>query len=191
MGEFLGLLYQISGSLDSENLKNLKFLCGDDIRKKELENISSGTDLFKNLMEKGKISIDNTDFLRLLLTKIKREDLLEKLDNFEKYGSGEQVDLPDAEEIERLETAFEVICDNLGKQWKMFARKIGVSDARLDQIQDRHPCDMREQIRQVLKTWQKVQGNDANAAELIRKLRDCRLNLVADTVDEQLRTMQN
>ncbi|RXM28860.1 FAS-associated death domain protein [Acipenser ruthenus] len=130
-------------------------------------------------MEKGKISIDNTGFLRLLLTKIKREDLLEKLDNFEKYGS------------ERLETAFEVICDNLGKQWKMFARKIGVSDARLDQIQDRHPCDMREQIRQVLKTWQKVQGNDANAAELIRKLRDCRLNLVADTVDEQLRTMQN
>ncbi|KAK6472545.1 FAS-associated death domain protein [Huso huso] len=191
MGEFLGLLYQISGSLDSENLKNLKFLCGDDIRKKELENISSGTDLFKNLMEKGKISIDNTGFLRLLLTKIKREDLLEKLDNFEKYGSSEQVGLPDAEEIERLETAFEVICDNLGKQWKMFARKIGVSDARLDQIQDRYPCDMREQIRQVLKTWQKVQGNNANAAELIRKLRDCRLNLVADNVDEQLRTMQN
>ncbi|MGH0154951.1 UNVERIFIED_CONTAM: hypothetical protein FKN15_071134 [Acipenser sinensis] len=139
----------------------------------------------------GKISIDNTGFLRLLLTKIKREDLLEKLDNFEKYGSCERDDLPDAKEIERLETAFEVICDNLGKQWKMFARKIGVSDARLDQIQDRHPCDMREQIRQVLKTWQKVQGNNANAAELIRKLRDCRLNLVADNVDEQLKTMQN
>ncbi|MBN3284756.1 FADD protein, partial [Polyodon spathula] len=93
--EFLGLLCQISGSLDSENLKNLKFLCGDDIRKKELENISNGTDLFKNLMEKGKISADNAGFLRLLLTNIKRKDLLEKLDNFEKYGSGEQDDVPD------------------------------------------------------------------------------------------------
>ncbi|XP_033914047.3 FAS-associated death domain protein-like [Acipenser ruthenus] len=191
MGEFLGLLYQISGSLDSENLKNLKFLCGEDIRKKELEKISSGTDLFKNLMEKGKISVDNTRFLRFLLTNIKREDLLEKLENFEKYGSGERDDLPDAKEIERLETAFEVICDNLGKPWKMFARKIGVSDARLDQIQDRHPRDMREQIRQVLKAWQKVQGKDAKAADLIKKLRDCGLNLVADNVDKQLRTTQN
>ncbi|KAK6472981.1 FAS-associated death domain protein-like [Huso huso] len=191
MGEFLGLLYQISGSLDSENLKNLKFLCGEDIRKKELEKISSGTDLFKNLMEKGKISVDNTGFLRFLLTNIKREDLLEKLENFEKYGSGERDDLPDAEEVERLETAFEVICDNLGKPWKMFARKIGVSDAKLDQIQDRHPRDMREQIRQVLKAWQKLQGKDAKAAELIKKLRDCGLNLVADNVDKQLRTMQN
>ncbi|KAK1159677.1 FAS-associated death domain protein-like [Acipenser oxyrinchus oxyrinchus] len=191
MGEFLGLLYQISRSLDSENLKNLKFLCGRDIGKKELEKISSGTDLFKNLMEQEKISIDNTGFLRFLLTSIKREDLLEKLENFEKYGSGERDDLPDALEIERLETAFEVICDNLGKQWKMFARKIGVSDAKLDQIQDRHPRDMREQIRQVLKAWQKVQGKDAKAAELIEKLRDCRLNLVADNVDKQLRTMHN
>ncbi|MBN3285460.1 FADD protein, partial [Polyodon spathula] len=189
MTEFLGLLYQISGSLDSENLKNLKFLCGDDIRKKELEKISSGTDLFKNLMEKGKISADNTGFLRLLLTNIKREDLLQKLDNFEKYGSGQQDDLPDAAERERLETAFEVICDNLGKPWKMFARKIGVSDAKLDQIQDSHPRDMREQIRQVLKTWQKVRGKDARAAELVVKLRDCKLNLVADNVDERLRTM--
>ncbi|MGH0128696.1 UNVERIFIED_CONTAM: hypothetical protein FKN15_043739 [Acipenser sinensis] len=161
-----------------------------DIRKKELEKISSGTDLFRNLMEKGKISVDNTGFLRFLLTSIKREDLLEKLENFEKYGSGERDDLPDGKEIERLETAFEVICDNLGKPWKMFARKIGVSDAKLDQIQDRHPRDMREQIRQVLKAWQKVQGKDAKAAELIKKLRDCGLNLVADNVDKQLSTMQ-
>ncbi|KAG2462560.1 protein FADD [Polypterus senegalus] len=183
MSDLLSVLHDVSTGLTSANLDSLKFLCGDVIGKKKLEKVSSGTDLFQILLEMQLISSGNTAFVRDRLAKIKRMDLAEKLEGC-CLSSDAQIG---PEERDNLSLTFDAICDNLGRDWKKFARKIGVSDAKLYQIAMKHPYDMREQLMEALNEWKKTQGKDAKAASLIHGLRECNLNWTADKVDEALK----
>lgn len=98
MDTFASVLLRISDGLKKDNLEAMKFLCSDDIGKKKLEKVVNGIQLFQYLQEMQKIGVGNTQYLRTLLTNIKRPDLLEILYEFEKHGPGPQEDLPDAEE---------------------------------------------------------------------------------------------
>ncbi|NXM37543.1 FADD protein, partial [Gymnorhina tibicen] len=176
---FLSLLHSISSSLSDKELSSMKFLCRNNIRKRKLEAVQSGQELFSILMEQQEIARDNLEFLRKLLQQIDRGDLVARLVQFEEEEPHAPDDQPDAHE-----KPVPVICDNLGREWKKLMRELGMPEVKLDRIEAAHRFDLYEQLVQALREWQRWKGKDAKVADLIKALRSCSLNLVADRVEE-------
>lgn len=68
----------------------------------------------------------------------------------------------------------------------MLMRKLDFSDVRMERIMVAKPNNLREQLFQSLREWQKWKGKDAKVADLIKALRDCNMNLVADIAEQKL-----
>ena len=78
------LLTSLSQRLSKEDLKNLIFSCGDVIPRFAADNITTGTDLFRELKQRGHLGPSNYDFLRDRLEQVGRKDLASSLpDQFE------------------------------------------------------------------------------------------------------------
>ncbi|NWI50649.1 FADD protein, partial [Calyptomena viridis] len=123
---------------------------------------------------------DSLRFLRKLLEHIHRADLVARVDQFEEEGElGAPDDQPD--EHEKLN---DVICENIGREWKKLMRELGISEVTLDRIEAAHRFNLSEQLVQGLREWQKRKGKNAKVDELIKALRGCNLNLVADIAEE-------
>ncbi|NWV79616.1 FADD protein, partial [Dasyornis broadbenti] len=176
---FLSLLHSISSGLSDTELSAMKFLCRDKIRKRKLETVQSGRELFTILMEQQEIASDNLEFLRKLLQHIDRDDLVSQLKQFEEEEPHAPDDQPDVHEKRSA-----VICDHVGKEWKKLMRELGMPEVKLDRIWTAHRDDLNEQVVQALREWQRWKGKDAKVADLIKALRGCSLNLVADLVEE-------
>ncbi|NXR33391.1 FADD protein, partial [Zosterops hypoxanthus] len=173
------LLHSISSSLSVKELSEMKFLCRDKIGKRKLDSVQSGQELFDILMEQQAITKDNLELLKKLLQHIKRRDLLSQVMQFEEGGPQALEDQPDEHERSR-----DVICDNLGREWKRLMRELGMPEVKLDRIEEAYPRKLYEQLLQALREWQKWKGKDAKVADLIKALRACKLNFVADKVEE-------
>ncbi|NXE94357.1 FADD protein, partial [Menura novaehollandiae] len=176
---FLSLLHSISAGLSDPELSAVKFLCRDRISKRKLESVQSGRELFSILMEKQEIASDNLEFLKKLLEHIGRGDLVSQLRQFEEEELNAPDDQPDVHEKPN-----DVICDNVGREWKKLMRELGMPEVKLDRIEAAHRFNLCEQLVQALREWQKWKGKDAKVADLIKALRGCNLNLVADMVEE-------
>ncbi|XP_072448925.1 FAS-associated death domain protein isoform X3 [Chiloscyllium punctatum] len=176
---FAALLNNLSQSLSRDNVDSLKFLCREMIGKRRLEAMASGLQLFQQLEELNLLGPDNTDTLSGLLSAIQRHDLQQQLDAFQQRGQEPQADSGN------LNVAFDIICNELGNEWRMFARKLGHKEALLQQIEYKHPRNMREQIQQSLIEWQKREREQATVDKLLSALRSCKLNMVADSVEEE------
>lgn len=85
--EFKTVLLEISDQLSGDELDKLKYLCQEEIGKRRVEKIDSGTKLFVILTERGRLGADNTEFFGKLLTKIRRDDLSQKLNAFVNQSS--------------------------------------------------------------------------------------------------------
>lgn len=186
MTAFLDLLHTVSQKLKADDVKVLKFLCGDKIGKKKLETVESGTDLFSILLELNEISADNTVFLKQILSRTGRHDLEEEIKRFDDSGCHSSSEVLDQKERERLEIAYNVICENVGKNWKMLARKLKVPEAKIDSIMQANPYNLSEQLMQSLKYWQNSKGMEAKANDLLHVLKLCHMNLIADILMEEL-----
>ncbi|NXN19761.1 FADD protein, partial [Indicator maculatus] len=180
MDPFLSLLHSFSSSLTDRELSAMKFLCMDKIGKRKLEDVHTGGELFTILLEQQDITRYNVAFLEELLRNIKREDLLLKLKQFVDEG---EVKAPE-DQPDPHEKPMEVICDNVGRDWKMLMRKLDFCDVKMDRIVEANPRDLREQLVQSLREWQRWRGRDAKVADLITALRGCGMNLVADRVEQ-------
>ncbi|KFW09196.1 Protein FADD, partial [Fulmarus glacialis] len=176
MDPFLSLLHSFSSSLSDNELSSLKFLCRGKIGKRKLD----GGELFSILLEQQLIASDKVSFLEDLLESIKREDLVSQLKQFVEEG---EVNAPD-DQPDVHEKPIEVICENVGREWKMLMRKLGISEVQMDRIVAANPFNLQEQVVQSLRTWQKWKGKDAKVTDLIKALRGCNMNLVADRVEQ-------
>lgn len=65
-------------------------------------------------------------------------------------------------------------------------RELGMPEVKLDRIEAAHRFDLSEELVQALREWQRWKGKDAKVADLIKALRGCNLNLVADMVEEKI-----
>nr|XP_058924178.1 FAS-associated death domain protein isoform X2 [Kogia breviceps] len=140
MDPFLVLLHSVSASLSSSELTELKFLCQSRVGKRKLERVQSSLDLFTVLLEQNEMSPENTVLLRELLVSLRRQDLLRRLEDFEAGAAGEA-----APEERDLQAAFDIICDNVGKDWRKLARHLSVSDAKIEAIEEKYPRNLAEQ----------------------------------------------
>ncbi|XP_062433322.1 FAS-associated death domain protein [Rhea pennata] len=190
MDPFLTLLHSFSSSLSESELSDLKFLCQNKIGKRKLESVRSGRELFSLLLEQRDIAADDVGFLETLLRAVKREDLMVRLEQFVEGGEGNAADQPDVNEKRLQKAAIEVICENVGRDWKMLMRSLGFSEVRMDRIVSAYPFNLHEQLIQSLREWQKWKGKDAKVADLIKALRSCSMNLVADRVEQKLLQMK-
>ncbi|XP_072194288.1 FAS-associated death domain protein isoform X1 [Excalfactoria chinensis] len=174
MDPFLALLSSLSSSLSASELHELKFLCKDKIGKRKLESVESGRELFSFLMEQQLISSHDVDLLKRLFKTIKREDLVSRLTQFIEEGEASAPDeRPDINERRLQKVVIEVICENVGRDWKMLMRKLNLSDVKMDRIVAANPHDLREQLVQSLREWQKWKGKDAKRSGLHIRLLCC------------------
>lgn len=179
MDPFLVLLHSVSAGLSSSELTQVKFLCRDRVSKRKLELAQSGLDLFAVLLEQNELSAEDTVLLRELLGSLRREDLLRHLDDFERGAAGGA-----APEERELQAAIEIICDNVGKDWKRLARHLRVSDIKIEAIEEKYPRSLAEQVRELLRVWKSSTQEDAAVSRLVEALRGCQLNVVADLIEE-------
>lgn len=85
-----------------------------------------------------------------------------------------------------LQVAFDIVCDNVGRDWKRLARLLKLSEVKIDGIEERYPRSLSEQVRETLRVWKIAERENATVAKLVKALRMCQLNLVADLVEEAL-----
>lgn len=181
MDPFLVLLHSLSSSLSSNDLTDLKFLCRERVSKRKLERVQSGLDLFSVLLEQNDLERGRTELLRELLASLRRQDLLQRLEDFE-AGAAAAAAPGEAD----LRVAFDIVCDNVGRDWRRLARELKLSEAKIDGIEERYPRSLSERVRETLRAWKSAEKENASVAGLVRALRACRLNLVADLVEEAL-----
>ncbi|NWX58493.1 FADD protein, partial [Promerops cafer] len=179
VNRFLSLLHSISLGLSDAELSSMKFLSRDKIKKRKLEMVQSGRELFSILIEQQEIAADKLGFLRELLQRIDRGDLLSQVVQFE-----EEEPLAPDDEPDGHEKPVDTICANVGREWKKLMRELGMSEVKLDRIEAAHRYNLYEQLVQALREWQRWKGKDAKVADLIKALRGCNLNLVADMAEE-------
>ncbi|NWS50203.1 FADD protein, partial [Probosciger aterrimus] len=180
MDPFLILLHSFSARLSEAELSSLKFLLRGKIGKRKLEAAQNGGELFSILLEQQLITSDQVSFLECLFKNINRADLVEQLQQFVEEGEASASD----HQPDMHEKPFEVICENVGREWKMLVRKLGLPEVRMERIIVENPFSLHEQLFQSLRAWQKWKGKDAKVADLIKALRGCHMNLVADIVEQ-------
>ncbi|XP_055754930.1 FAS-associated death domain protein-like [Salvelinus fontinalis] len=180
------LLLKISGELVGDQLEKMKFLCINEIGKNRLEKMTSGLQLFMVLMERNKLGPDNTVFLVSLLRDIGRLDLADKFTNCESQYAGSPNYLPNDEEQAKLDIATEVITNQIGRKWRTYGRKLGLPEAKLDHITQKHPNNLEEQVVELLKEWRTMQKAEAKTDTLIKALRSCDKNYTADLIQTEL-----
>jgi hypothetical protein len=83
--EYKQMLLELDKSLNGEELKSLLFLCKDDVRKREKENVKRATDLWEILETREKLGPSNLTYLKQIIRGScnGRLDVMRIIENFE------------------------------------------------------------------------------------------------------------
>ena len=104
--EYYTQLIKISRVLSKDDLKNLIFACGDILPPAAADKVTTGTDLFRELKQRGQLGPSNYDYLREQLIVVGRDDLASMLPD-------DQIDVFDKENDE--DKTYFCCIDNPGK----------------------------------------------------------------------------
>nr|ACA30400.1 Fas-associated death domain protein [Branchiostoma belcheri]ACA30401.1 Fas-associated death domain protein [Branchiostoma belcheri] len=206
--EFKKCLNEIGKKLTDEQLESLKFLCSDFIGRKRQEEITRPLQLFQALEERDKLRFDNTGFLKEILRTEKREDLVKDIETFEAHlqhlctdsnptqtsgrltargGPQRQTSVP---QDARWRELFDIVENNLGRNWRQLARKLQLSETDIECISEDYSRRLREQGRQALLLWSD-RNEDARYTDLVTALRRCQLNDIGDQLERKIASWNN
>ena len=173
---FKALLLKISNKLSSDNLKDLKHLLKDEIPASKMEMATQGTDIFQALSERNLISQENIGLLKQLMDLIDRQDLAREITEYEEKGalfSGADKKIHTEADLNAV--MLRKLAAEVGKDWKMLARHLGLSEPDIEQIQHANMGDLHEASYKAIVHWQKNQGPKATVASLRRALTEMKL----------------
>jgi len=167
-------LHKVGQSITPDDLSAMKFMVADKIAKRKLEEIETALDLWEVLIEKEIVSPSNVAYIKTLLVNINRQDLVHLLEADFNCKQGENL----CEE-------FIFISQNIGRDWRILARRLGLSEADIEEAVEAHPKSLREQCNSALVCWQNRRPDEATRKVLISGLRRANNNLIADNLDNQ------
>ncbi|KAI8521454.1 hypothetical protein Bbelb_012080 [Branchiostoma belcheri] len=195
--EFKKCLNEIGKKLTDEQLESLKFLCSDFIGRKRQEEITRPLQLFQALEERDKLRFDNTGFLKEILRTEKREDLVKDIETFEARLQHLCTDSNPTQTSGRLTARgarwrelFDIVENNLGRNWRQLARKLQLSETDIECISEDYSRKLREQGRQALLLWSD-RNEDARYTDLVTALRRCQLNDIGDQLERKIASWNN
>ena len=84
ISKYRKFIFSLGQELSTENLSSLKYLLRDLLTTSQTEGINSPTDLFVLLEQRNELGSGNCHLLKDLLRQIKRQDLVRKLEDFER-----------------------------------------------------------------------------------------------------------
>ena len=84
ISKYRKFIFSLGQQLSTENLSSLKYLLRDLLTTNQTEGINSPTDLFVLLEQRNDLGSDNCHLLKDLLRQIKRQDLVRKVEDFER-----------------------------------------------------------------------------------------------------------
>ncbi|XP_030066354.1 caspase-8 [Microcaecilia unicolor] len=113
---FHDLLYNISEELDSNEIHALKFLCLDIISSKKQEGIRDAKDLFLKLQEKGLLEDGDRSFIKELLFRINRNDLLIRKLNTSKEEMNRELQVPGKAKITSYRHLLFQLSENISEE---------------------------------------------------------------------------
>ena len=86
-----------------------------------------------------------------------------------------------------INLAAEVIADHLGTNWRKLARKLGLSEVKIKNIDRRgQQMDLEEVAREVVREWRSGLRGEATVKDLLVALRECDQRLTAEKVEKKL-----
>lgn len=97
LSNYRKVMFSLGQEISTENLHSLRYLLRDLLTTKEIEDFDSPTDLFVFLEQRNELGSENFHLLKDLLAQINRQDLVRKLEDFEKKKLAERDRVVNAE----------------------------------------------------------------------------------------------
>ena len=85
--DFNSMLVDISKLLNDNDLKQMKFMCTDIIKRRDMEKVKTPLDLFTELQSREKLVRTDTVFLKKLLNKCEKQNAITVVKRFENPAS--------------------------------------------------------------------------------------------------------
>lgn len=170
-------LHKVGQCITPEDLASMKFMVADKIPRRKLEEIETALDLWEVLIEKELVAPTNVVYIKTLLGNINRQDLVHLLET--DFGSATQ-------HGDNLCEEFLYISQNIGRDWRVLVRRLGLTEADIEEAVEAHPRSLREQCNTALVCWQSKNPDDATRKVLLSGLRRANNNLIADNLDNLL-----
>ncbi|XP_073230003.1 uncharacterized protein [Porites lutea] len=173
MSSYRSLLLELSNSLTTADLRELKFLCGDVIPAGRLERINQGFELFSALEQLNMLSVENRDFLASKLIAVNRNDLRNKLLGIQGdpnaaglVPTGTAVMLPSNVNNRQVsETLLHDLVEDLSTSWKMLGRRLGIPEGAITNIDMEHRRVVEKGMA-MFAEWKRRRGEGATVGVL-------------------------
>jgi len=176
MSGFRMILNRISQNIRQDELSRMKFMCADHIPKRKMEDIVTPLNLWEVLMEKEIIGPMKVEFIENLLVQIDRLDLLDLFNDLRRTGL-------EGPGFQDLTEEMNYVAGNIGRDWRLLARQLKIRDPDIQQIEESNPRNLREQSYNSLRLWQSLEKESATRDVLVKALRKCNQNLLADNIE--------
>ncbi|XP_041365519.1 uncharacterized protein LOC121380654 isoform X2 [Gigantopelta aegis] len=83
-----------------------------------------------------------------------------------------------------LLAVFQKVSAELGSNWQRLALALGLLAKDIDHCVNRHHVDLQMQAYEMFSVWERKEGTLATKEALIRGLKECQLNSIAETLEE-------
>lgn len=171
--EFKKLLIRLGDKMSARDEEKIRFMFEDDLS----QDVSKPTDLFRELLQKDKISHERPGSLSTIYRDINRIDLAIEVDQWTEVMEANNGVVPQntfaGETLD--DRLLNSVARDIGRDWKMLSRHLGLDETSIQSIQQAHFSDLHEASYQALLRWKKDFGAKATPRAFKRALTDMKL----------------